>query len=303
MKSLADFEVQGHRGARGLMAENTLPSFEIALDLGVNSIETDVHLSKDGVPVLFHDAEVTARLCPQQAPQDTLVRSLTLSELRRFRIGPAIPSTTLTKQFAHDHGVDPFGIPSLAEFFEFVNAYANAPAKSVAQRECARRLVFDLELKRVPFQPETIGDGFTGSAPALLEIEVAAAIRSAGVLERTRVRSFEHRSVAAIRRLEPHLSTGLLIHHTAPAHVGMLLDAVQADFYCPDYRFVDAEIVKRVHEAERRIIAYTVNEPNDWRRLIDWGVDGITTDYPDRLLAWIGRTVSSSSSSTSSGTS
>src|SRR5271166_5116502 len=57
------FVLQGHRGARGLKPENTLPSFEVALDLGVSSIETDVHLTRDGVPILCHDPEVSGRLC------------------------------------------------------------------------------------------------------------------------------------------------------------------------------------------------------------------------------------------------
>ena len=124
-----------------------------------------------------------------------------------------------------------------------MSTYAEAPEKTAKQRECARRLWFDLELKRVPFKPETIGDGFNGLVPAFLEIQVAAAIRGAGVLERARVRSFDHRSAAAMRQLEPTLRIGLLIHHTAPSNVGVLLDTLQADLYCPDYQFVDAEIV------------------------------------------------------------
>ena len=59
----ARFDLQGHRGARGLKPENTLPAFEVALDLGVTSVETDLHLTRDGVPVIFHDPAVSARLC------------------------------------------------------------------------------------------------------------------------------------------------------------------------------------------------------------------------------------------------
>jgi glycerophosphoryl diester phosphodiesterase len=291
MKTVANFEVQGHRGALGLMAENTLAGFEVALDVGVDSIETDVHLTKDGVPVLFHDERITERLCPEQTGANgPLVRSLTLAEMRQFTIrARSERATNVAERFAREQGIPCFGIPTLTEFFDFVAAYANAREKTDEQRARARRLWFDLELKRVPFRPETIGDGFTGSAPALLEIEVMAAIRKADAIERTRVRSFDHRSVAAMRELEPKLSTGLLFHHTAPVHIKILLDAMQANFFCPDYYFVDADIVRRVHEAGRRILPYTVNEPEDWRCLVDWGVDGVTTDYPDRLNAWLGR--------------
>src|SRR5438105_26100 len=89
---MRNFDVQGHRGARGLKPENTLPGFETAFDLGVTSVETDVHLTRDGVPVLFHDDVISERLCrpvpgrsvpaPENRPP---VRTLTLGELRGYR--------------------------------------------------------------------------------------------------------------------------------------------------------------------------------------------------------------------------
>jgi glycerophosphoryl diester phosphodiesterase len=260
------FEVQGHRGAKGLAPENTLAGFEIALDCGVASIETDVHLTGDDLPVLVHD--------PRLGPDGPLVRELTLAQLRTFRVpGPAHRPTPLAECFAQECGGDVHGIPTLAEFFDF--AAAHTPT--------AEKLIFDLELKRIPFHPETIGDDYSGTGPAALERLVVAAIRQAGVEARTRVRSFDHRCVRAAQQLAPALQTALLAYHTVPTDLRSLLG--DADVYCPDYRFVDAEVVRQVHAAGKRIIPYTVNEPHDWQRLIAWGVDGITTDYPDRLLA------------------
>ena len=256
------FELQGHRGARGLAPENTLAGFEIALGHGVASIETDVHLTRDDIAVLIHDARPT--------PDAALVRELTLAQLRAYRVpGPAHPPTPLAERFAQERGIDPHGIPTLMEFFDFVALHG-------------RPIVFDLELKRVPFHPETIGDGFDGANPALLERLTVAAIRHAGVLARTRVRSFDHRCLRAIKQLEPSLEIGLLIHHTVPANLGALL--ADADVYCPEYHFVDADVVRQVHEAGKRIIPYTGNDPSDWQRLLAWGVDGMTTDYPDRFF-------------------
>ncbi len=297
MAKAAEFEVQGHRGARGLLPENTLPSFEIALDVGVTSIETDVHLSRDDVAVLFHDSHLTDRLCtPSPGAAAPLVRSLTLEQLRGYRIGPAAQTVTPAAQrFAEQRGIHPYGIPTLAEFFAFVADYAGVlgeqAGKTNEQRERASTLIFDIELKRVPFTPETIGDGFDGKAPALLEVQVVEAIRAAGVLAKARVRSFDHRSMVVIRQLEPTLLVGLLIYETAPAHIGKLLEAAHAEIYCPDYRFVDADIVRQVHAVGARIIPYTVNEPDEWRRLLAWGVDGVTSDYPDRLVRWLGERV------------
>jgi glycerophosphoryl diester phosphodiesterase len=300
MDTHSTIEVQGHRGARGLLPENTLPSFEIALDLGVASIETDLHLTRDDHVVLFHDSEITERVCSMLSssgsPAITTkppVRSLTLEHLRNYRVdcqtNPA--SMPLAQAFAQQRGIDPYAIPTLIELFDFAQAYAGLPGeqagKTTRQREGARRLIFDLELKRVPFFPQTIGDGFKSGKPGTLEHCVVDAIRHAGVLDRTRVRSFDHRSVCAFRQLEPALPIGLLIYSTAPAHIGLLLDAAQAVLYCPDYHFVDAEVVRQVHAAGKRILPYTVNEADEWEQLLVMGVDGITTDFPDRLLCWL----------------
>src|SRR6516162_9038835 len=88
----APFDLQGHRGARGLKPENTLPGFEAALDVGVTSLETDIHLTRDQVPVLFHDAEIGEKICSRPADCGApmgevrpLVRSLTLEQLRGYR--------------------------------------------------------------------------------------------------------------------------------------------------------------------------------------------------------------------------
>jgi glycerophosphoryl diester phosphodiesterase len=285
-----EFEVQGHRGAGGLAPENTLVGFEVALDLGVSSIETEVHLTRDEIAVLCHDAHIAA---PAHEARP-LVRALTLEQVRGYRIaGVDAGPTPLAERFAAARGIHPCGIPTLAELFAFVIDYGAQPGtqagKTRVQQERARRLIFDIELKRVPFAPETIDDGFTGSAPATLERQVIAAIRAASVLERSRVRSFDHRCVLAIKQLEPALPTGLLIHNTLPVDVGKMIEQAGADFYCPDYHFLDAAAVSQVSAAGKRVIPYTVNEPADWERLIAWGVHGITTDVPDRLLQWLAR--------------
>src|SRR5262245_61046044 len=185
-KDTTPFEVQGHRGARGLKPENTLPSFETAFDVGVTSIETDVHLTRDSVPVLIHDPRLNARLyrplagSPASALEDQpAVARLSLSELRGYRAdGNPDPKrfpdqdpsvTPLARVFAQQRGYDPYAVPTLADLFAFAAAYAGelgrAAGKTRAQQEHAREIVLDLELKREPFHAEYIGDGFDGSSP------------------------------------------------------------------------------------------------------------------------------------------
>jgi glycerophosphoryl diester phosphodiesterase len=303
------FDLQGHRGARGLRPENTLPSFEAALDAGVTSIETDLHLTRDDVVVLCHDARLGSPLVAAPPAQRETQRSgsppavcaLTLADLRRFRADrnpdparfpqqdPAV--TPLAGSFTQARGLDPYGIPTLEDFLHFVQAYAGKEGeqtgKAEGQRRRAAALWFDLEIKRVPFHPETIGDGYDGRKPGLLEERVVAAVRAAGVVGRTRVRSFDHRAVVLVRGLEPGITGAVLVEGTAPLDPGGLARRAGADLFCPSFAFVDEDLVCRAHAEGVRVVPWTVNEPDEWRRLLDWGVDGLTTDFPDRLASFL----------------
>jgi glycerophosphoryl diester phosphodiesterase len=302
---MLSFDLQGHRGARGLKPENTLPSFEVAFDIGVSTIETDVHLTRDGIPVLIHDSLCNERICrPIQGGKDVLgypvrapISTLTLDQLRMvcafgnpdpqrfFKQNAAV--TPLARIYGDLVGMDPYAVPRVADLFAFAEIYAGEPGsrsgKSDAQRARARQVRFDLELKRVPFYPIVIGDGFDGESPALLEQRLLEAIHVAQMLNRTLVRSFDHRCVRILRQLEPGLTASVLIAETAPVSPGQLAQQADAQIYCPDYRFLDQHQVQRAHAEGIRVVPWTVNEPEDWQRLINWGVDGITTDYPDQL--------------------
>lgn len=277
---MSSFDLQGHRGARGLKPENTLPSFEVALDLGVTSIETDLHLTRDGHVLVIHDPEISARLCTPRPPMPLLVSDLTLGQLRDFRADRnpdpvRFPTqdasvTPRAARFARRHGIDPYTPPTLAELFAFAAEFSH-PVR------------FDLELKRVPGRPRLMGDGFDGTRPGLLERRVVEVVRAAGLLERTSVRSFDHRSLPAIQSLEPRLPTAVLIAGTAPIAPARLARDAGACVYCPEADFLDEGQVRQCHAEGIRVVPWTVNNPDDWPRLLDWGVDGITTDYPDRL--------------------
>lgn len=304
----APLHVQGHRGARGLKPENTLPSFETAFDLGVASVETDVHLTRDGCPLLVHDPRITKAHCalldPAAAPPAEscpLVSGLTLAQCRAYRAdqnpsAARFPTqdaavTPLARVFARERGIDPYAPPALADLVDLAAAYAGPlgshVGKTAEQRAAAGRVVFDLELKRVPFRPEVIGDDFRGEGPGRLEERVVAELRRAGVVGRAVVRSFDHRCVRAVKALEPALRTAILVAGTAPLDPGALAREAGANLYCPDYLFLDERQVRQAHAAGVLVFPWTVNEPEDWERLVAWGVDGITTDYPDRLRAWL----------------
>jgi glycerophosphoryl diester phosphodiesterase len=297
----ATFDVQGHRGARGLSPENTLPSFEAALDLGVSSIETDVQLSADGVPVLCHDPVLSAKIYRPIGPaapdlsRRPPLSAVTLEQLRALAADrnpdperfpeQSAAATPLAAAFALVAGLHPFTPPTLADCFTFVAAYARHPKKTDAQRAAAARLTIDLELKRFPFADQRRGDGFAPTLAGPLECEVIAAVKKGGLVGRTRIRSFDHRAVRAVKRLEPRLATAVLVAGTTPVDPVGLVRAAGADWYCPEYSSLDRPLLGELHAAGLPVMPWTVNDPDQMRELIAWGVDGITTDYPDRLLA------------------
>jgi glycerophosphoryl diester phosphodiesterase len=308
MEESCAFEVQGHRGARGLKPENTLPSFEAAFDAGAASVETDVHLTRDGVAVLIHDRFLSERIyrlvrnpvqqrrgkdedvpAPDTHPP---VSELTLRQLRSYR-GDLNPDrlrfpgqdrslTPLTRAFGEACAIDAYAVPTLAELFAFAEAYAGEPGsaagKTDEQRARVRKLRFDLEIKSVPF--------LDGDGAGVLEAKILEVVRAAGVLARTTVRSFDHRRVCRLHDLEPGLTTAVLVAGTAPVDPVQLVAAAEAQMYCPEYQFLDELQVRQLHAAGIRVLPWTVNNPEDWSRLCNWGVDGITTDYPDRLASW-----------------
>jgi glycerophosphoryl diester phosphodiesterase len=300
----SSFDLQGHRGARGLRPENTLPAFETALDLRVSTLETDLQLTRDGVPVLFHDAALSERsVRVREGISETLdkrraVRALSLVELRQFIVdrNPDLGRfpeqkndvTLAARLFCEDRKQHVYAIPALSDLLEFVAAYAGelgrAAGKSSEQRAHARSVRFNLELKRVPFRPDAVGDKFDGNSPSDLERAVVGAVRKGAAVEKVTIQSFDHRAVKAVKQLDPKLATAILIAGTAPVSPAALAKDAGAAIYSPDYQFLDAALVRETQAAGIRVIPWTVNEVADMERLLDWRVDGMITDVPQRLI-------------------
>jgi glycerophosphoryl diester phosphodiesterase len=300
------FELHGHRGACGLKPENTLPSFEAAIDAGVSAIETDIHLSRDGIPVLIHDAFISPPIFaagesvgPLRLP--VLISALELKLIRQFRAkGNRNPvqfaeqdaaATPLAELVAGKQGIDPYAPPTLLDLFALAEAYAGElgrkAGKTAAQRDRAQRVYFDLELKRVPGHPEFINDGFDGITPGFLEQQVVETARSCGIVERVRIRSFDHRAILALRQLDPCLKTGILVGAATPVSIVQLARSASSQFYYPQHLYVDERQIEQAHEAGIAVIPWTVNDLHDLSRMLSWGVDGITTDYPSRVAKWL----------------
>lgn len=279
------FDVQGHRGARGLVPENTLPAFERALGLGVDTLELDLHFTQDQQVVVFHDPALTAGKCRKVALDvpdlPAPVASLSLRNLKRGYLCD-VKQSEFPRQdptFRGEVAGNDYRVPTLQEVFDLVAAFGR-----VADPAYARRVRFNGETKRVPFDPQHIGDD--GEA---FERAVVRLIEQNGLADRVTIQSFDHRSALRVRDFNPAIETIVLTSTGNPVRPDLLAKEARATGWSPTFRFVDRDLVNQAHRGGIRVIPWTVNDEAGMRTLIQMGVDGIITDVPDVLIALLKR--------------
>jgi glycerophosphoryl diester phosphodiesterase len=291
----AQFDVQGHRGARGLRPENTLPSFERALALGVDTLETDLHFSADNALIVWHDPVINERLCridaraeaplPPPPSARPRIRALTTAQLRKYRCD-LVANSGDQRADAELVSGDDYHLLELSELFEFVGRYSNDPRVPEPLRERAARVRFDVETKRSLEDPAAIGDGFDGGSPGPFERALVALVHNRGLEERVIVQSFDARSLRAVRTLSATITTSLL---TVGPETAETVRASGAAIWSPSGGFATRDAVRAAHQAGLRVIVWTINDAAQFRRLIGNGIDGVITDRPDLLLPQITR--------------
>ncbi len=290
------FDAQGHRGARGLSPENTLVAFERALSIGVHTLELDTGLSADGVVVVSHDPRLnpaitrdgTGKWLPQKGP--ALV-DLTFEQIQRYDVGAIDPDSRYRQRFPDADAVDGTRIPSLQQVFELV------------RREGTDHVRFNIETKIVP------NGGTTYPAVDRFVNALLDTIDQADMGARVTVQSFDWRSLQLVQRLAPNIPTVYLTAQQrwldniqagepgpspwiagfdvdeAGGSVPDLVKRAGGAVWSPYFRDLADEDIRRAHDLGLKVVVWTVNDPKDMNDLIDRGVDGIITDYPDRLRA------------------
>jgi glycerophosphoryl diester phosphodiesterase len=294
----AGFDAQGHRGARGLRPENTLPAFELALDLGVTTLELDLHYTSDGQVVVWHDPILDPAKC--RLPEDTSVEApdprnplrrifisqqpLAVLQAYRCDLNPEPNRFPEQQTVAMPLAGGDYRIVTLAELFDFVDRYAASDLKSDAQRANAAAVQFNIETKRVPDNPEYIDDGFGGSEAGPFELAILDLVRARNLTERVIIQSFDHRSLRAIRTVDGDIRLAALTWSDETPKLKVYA-AYGFDVWSPSQRTLTKELIAAAHDEGLAVIPYTVNDPADMARLIGWGVDGLISDRPDLLLS------------------
>lgn len=296
-------DLQGHRGARGLAPENTLAAFRVALGIGVTTLETDLALTADDVLVLTHDPELSPALVRDPRGNwidegGPAIRSLTARELERYDVGRLNPAHAYAASWSSQRPADGERIPTLEQLFALARD-AKTPG-GVPVR-------FNIETKLTPSDTAR-----TASAEEFARA-LARAIGTAGMTERVTIQSFDWRALLALKRLAPGVRTACLTIESngmntvredatgaSPWHAGLkradhggsLLRTARAagcTIWSPFWRNVTVELVAEARALGLAVIPWTVNEPVDIERMLDFAVDGLITDYPDRARAVLDR--------------
>jgi glycerophosphoryl diester phosphodiesterase len=272
-------ELHGHRGARGLWAENTLEGFRRTIALGVDAIEMDVALTRDGVAVVTHDPALNPNLTRGPdgawlATTGTSVLEMTAAELGGWDVGRLRPGTAYAANYPGQEGFDGARIPTLAEVFALDG-----------------RVIFNIETKSFPDRPGLSADGVA------MARSVLAAADTAGVAGRIIVQSFDWRTMHEIRRTRPEIARSYLTRTETVRAAALWWDAagpeafggsvpravaaVGGTSWGPEFVDLTAEAVAEAHALGLKVRPWTVNDPAVMERFLDWGVDGLITDRPD----------------------
>jgi glycerophosphoryl diester phosphodiesterase len=291
MAHAAALDLQGHRGARGLAPENTLGAFARALAIGVTTLELDCGVTRDGVVVVSHnralDPTITRGPDGDWLAESSLIRTLDAAALGRFDVGRIRPGTDYARRFPAQQGVDGARIPRLAEVFE------------LARRAGNRSVRFNIETKIDPTRPDdTVG-------PEAFARGVIAVTRENGVANRTTIQSFDWRTLAIVQAEAPEIATVYLTIQQpgednvragadgSPWTAGMryrdhgsvprMVKSAGGAVWSPFHGDLTPALLTEAHELGLKVIPWTVNDRATMDALIDLGVDGIISDYPDRL--------------------
>jgi glycerophosphoryl diester phosphodiesterase len=270
------FDLQGHRGARGLAPENTLEAFAAALAVGVTTLELDTGVTKDGVVVIHHDRRLNPDIArgPDgrwvEAPAP-LIHELTFEQLRRYDVGRLRPGSKTAEQFPEQQPADGARVPRLAELFDLVDKAGNTAVR------------FNIETKISPQAPdETL-------APEPFALALIAEIRKAGMEARTSIQSFDWRTLKVVEREAPAIATVYLTGRRREGSQPKAVHAAGGRIWSPNHQEMDSASVVEARALDLQVIPWTVNEPAAIEWVLDLGLDGVITDFPDRVRAQMQR--------------
>ncbi|MEJ6982526.1 glycerophosphodiester phosphodiesterase family protein [Pedobacter sp. P351] len=269
-KKFPEFYKEGHRGARGLMPENTIISMTKAIEEGANVIELDVYTSKDGKVIVTHDPSVNSahslnpdgKELDKEEAKKFVFHQMEYEDIRKFDVGSKI-----YKAFPKQKKVAAY-IPLLGDLIDSVEHFT--------QTKKLPGTIYNIELKT-----SKSFDSKYNSKPEDLVDEVMKVIKSKNISNRFYIQSFDVRPLKYIRTKYPKVTIALLTSSKKPFEEIIKQLGFVPPIYSPDHLLVTAGLVAKCHSAKAKIIPWTINSKAKMQKLIYLGVDGIITDYPN----------------------
>jgi glycerophosphoryl diester phosphodiesterase len=264
-----EFSWEGHRGARGLMPENTIPSMKKAIDLGANVLELDVLITRDNKVVVSHDPyfnDIIAttpegNYMTKKEANERLLYQLDYDSIRKYDVGmkphPEFPKQQKVKAYK----------PLLSELIDSCEAYA---------REKGMPIRYNVEIKS-----GEAWDGTRHPDPKNFVDMVVQVISDKKIIPRTKIQSFDVRPLQYLQKTYPDIMSAYLVGSAGSVDEQFKKLGFKPRIYSPHYGLVTKGLIDSCHRDRIKVVPWTVNTAEEMKRLIDLGVDGIISDYPD----------------------
>jgi glycerophosphoryl diester phosphodiesterase len=270
MKAQNTFDIEGHRGCRGLYPENTIVAFLEAVRLGVNTLEMDVVVSKDGKLVVSHDPTLNPDICSgaDGKPVSAGIRiyNLTYDEIKKFDCGsrgnPKFPEQKKIAAFK----------PLLSDVIDSVEKYI--------QQNHLPAVQYNIETKSTPE-----GDDVEHPKPAVFSKILYDLLKQKNVLSKCIIQSFDPRTLQEIKKMDASVKLALLVFNAEGFEGNIKTLGFNPNIYSPNFILVNKKLIQKCHQQNIQIIPWTVNEEKKMKKMKSLGVDGIITDYPDKAIS------------------
>ncbi|ULC58987.1 glycerophosphodiester phosphodiesterase [Flaviramulus sp. BrNp1-15] len=266
-----EVDIQGHRGCRGLLPENSLPAFKKAIELGVNTLEMDLAISRDHKVVVSHEPFISRTYCLDLngeaiSKEDDLKYNLYQMDYDSIKLFDC--GSKFHKRFPNQEKIKIYK-PLLSEVFSLSD-------------EINPEIKYNIEIKAKPEY-----DNIYTPTPKEFVSLVLNEIEKYEVFERTNLQSFDIRILEEIKRQAPKMKVALLIDENELIDIKLKELSFKPEIISPYYKLLTKAKVKSYQNENYKVIPWTVNKIKDIHLMLDFKVDGIITDYPDKLISVI----------------
>jgi glycerophosphoryl diester phosphodiesterase len=252
-------QIQGHRGARGDLPENTLAAFKYVIENNIDFLELDLQITKDNEIIIYHNKSINTEICSGVSRP---IKTLTLKEIKEYDCG-----SKKNIKFPNQQLVPGERIPT---FIELIN---------LIQTEYKyKKIKMNIEIKT-----ETsldADDEVYNFSKKLIDI-----LHKYNITDDIIIQSFDTRALKYVKEIDPSITTSYLIEDKLPNIDSLINTSKQlgVKIISPDYKLIDKQIVKKLQENGFEVLPWTINDLNTFKKNIDYGVDGIITDYPKQM--------------------